>query len=106
MKNFVYGLIIFGVFGSSLIRDAKNVVSAKKDSPSSTVSAAPVSPSLDSAKQYKQKTVYDFDDDQIEGDLTRPDGELIDAGKRAKNSLLIKIREDFIPEMLKEVDSL
>lgn len=56
--------------------------------------------------QYKQKTVYDFDDDTVEGDLVRPDGEMIDSTKRAKHSSLIKIRENFIPEMLKSVESL
>ncbi len=51
--------------------------------------------------QYKQKTVYDFDDDTVEGDMVRPDGEFIDSKKAAKHSSLIKIRENFIPEMLK-----
>jgi len=56
--------------------------------------------------QYKSKTVYDFDDDVVEGDLVRPDGEMIDAKKGAKHSSLIKIRADFIPEMLKSADDL
>jgi hypothetical protein len=56
--------------------------------------------------QYKQKTVYDFDDDTVEGDLVRPDGEFIDSKRNAKHSSLIKIRENFIPEMLKSVEGL
>jgi len=56
--------------------------------------------------QYKQKTVYDFDDDTVEGDLVRPDGEFIDSKKGAKHSSLIKIRENFIPEMLKCVEGI
>jgi hypothetical protein len=56
--------------------------------------------------QYKSKTVYDFDDDTVEGDLVRPDGEMVDTRRGAKHSSLIKIRENFIPEMLKSVDSL
>lgn len=59
-----------------------------------------------SGVQYKQKTVYDFDDDTVEGDLVRPDGEMIDSTKKAKHSSLIKIRENFIPEMLKSVEGL
>jgi hypothetical protein len=55
---------------------------------------------------YKQKTVYDFDDDTVEGDLVRPDGEMVDSRKTAKHSSLIKIRESFIPEMLKSVEGL
>lgn len=55
---------------------------------------------------YKQKTVYDFDDDTVEGDLVRPDGEMIDSRNKAKHSSLIKIRENFIPEMLKTTEFL
>jgi len=56
--------------------------------------------------QYKQKTTYDFDDDTVEGDLVRPDGEMIDSRHKAKHSSLIKIRENFIPEMLKTTEFL
>ena len=55
---------------------------------------------------YKQKTVYDFDDDVVEGDLVRPDGEFIDTRRAAKHSSLIKIRADFIPEMLKSAEDI
>src|SRR3954447_17791390 len=56
--------------------------------------------------QYKSKTVYDFDDDVVEGDLVRPDGEFIDTRKGAKHSSLIKIRENFIPEMIKSAEDI
>jgi hypothetical protein len=56
--------------------------------------------------QYKQKTVYDFDDDTVEGDLVRPDGEFVDTRKGAKHSSLIKIRENFIPEMIKSAEDI
>lgn len=59
-----------------------------------------------SGVQYKSKTVYDFDDDTVEGDLVRPDGEMVDTRRGAKHSSLIKIRDNFIPEMLKSVESL
>ena len=54
--------------------------------------------------QYKKKTVYDFDDDLVEGDLARPDQEFVGVRKQAKHSSLIKIREHFIPEMLKSAE--
>jgi hypothetical protein len=50
--------------------------------------------------------VYDFDDDVVEGDLVRPDGEFVDSRKAAKHSSLIKIRADFIPEMLKSAEDI
>ena len=56
--------------------------------------------------KYKKKTVYDFDDDLVEGELQRPDGEFIDTQRRAKHSSLITIRADFIPEMLKSAEDI
>ncbi len=56
--------------------------------------------------QYKSKTVYDFDDDIVEGDLIRPEGELVDTRKGAKHSSLIKIRTHFVPEMLKSAEDI
>ncbi|HEX9290164.1 MAG TPA: adventurous gliding motility protein CglF [Anaeromyxobacteraceae bacterium] len=45
--------------------------------------------------EYEKKTVINFDDDTIQGDLTRPDGEYVEARKRVNHSNLIKIREDW-----------
>jgi hypothetical protein len=58
----------------------------------------------DENTQYKAKTVFDFDADNVEGDLQRPDGELIDSVRKVKHSSLIEIRKDFIPEMLKSLE--
>jgi hypothetical protein len=53
---------------------------------------------------YKARTVYDFEDDMVEGDLQRPDGELVNSLKKTDHSSLIEIRKDFIPEMLKSLE--
>jgi hypothetical protein len=58
----------------------------------------------DDGVQYKAKTVYDFEDDMVEGDLQRPDGELVNSLKKTEHSSLIEIRKDFIPEMLKSLE--
>ena len=55
---------------------------------------------------YKSTTKYDFDDDVVEGDLVRPDGEMVSTRKAAKHSSLIKIREHFINEMLKSAEDI
>ncbi len=49
----------------------------------------------ESRVEYEKKTVINFDDDTIQGDLTRPDGEYVEARKRVNHSNLIKIREDW-----------
>ena len=55
---------------------------------------------------YKSKTVYDFEDDNVEGDLQRPDGELANSINKAQHESLIEIRKDFIPEMLKSLEDI
>lgn len=60
----------------------------------------------DDNTQYKAKTVYDFEDDMVEGDLQRPDGELVNSLKKTEHSSLIEIRKDFIPEMLKSLEDI
>lgn len=55
---------------------------------------------------YKKETSYDFEDDNIDGALVKPDGALVGGELHGKTSSLIKIRQDFVPEMLKSVEDL
>ena len=55
---------------------------------------------------YKKTTEYSFDDDTIEGDLTKPDGEYVEARKKVKHSNLIKIREEFKDKVMQSVGEL
>ncbi|RDV38668.1 hypothetical protein DV096_07615 [Bradymonadaceae bacterium TMQ3] len=55
---------------------------------------------------YQEETTYDFDGEDLTGNLIRPDGENITGDQRGKTSSLINIRQDFIPEMLKSVETL
>ena len=50
--------------------------------------------------------VYDFSGDTIEGDLVKPEGSTVDARDFAKHSSLIRIRKDFIPEIIKSAEDL
>jgi hypothetical protein len=50
--------------------------------------------------------VYDFSGDTIEGDLIRPEGTTVDARDFAKHSSLIRIRQHFIPEIIKSAEDL
>jgi hypothetical protein len=55
---------------------------------------------------YEKKTVINFEDDTIQGDLTRPDGEYVEARKKVKHSNLIRIREEFRQKVLKTAGEL
>ncbi len=55
---------------------------------------------------YKKQTEYSFEDDTIEGDLTKPDGEYVEARKKVQHSNLIKIRTEFKAKVLQSVGEL
>ena len=55
---------------------------------------------------YKKTTEYSFDDDTIEGDLTKPDGEYVEGRSKVKHSNLIKIREEFKDKVMQSVGEL
>lgn len=57
----------------------------------------------DAASKVK---VYDFSGDTIEGDLVKPEGTDLNARDFAKHSSLIRIRKDFIPEIIKSAEDL
>jgi hypothetical protein len=56
--------------------------------------------------QESGSTSYDFEDDLVQGDLVRPDGENLMVRRKGARESLIKIREHFIPELLKSVENL
>jgi len=53
-----------------------------------------------------RETTYDFSDDIVEGELVRPDGELIEGSRHDRGSSLITIREHFIDKMIESVEDL
>lgn len=55
---------------------------------------------------YKKRTIIDFSDVTIEGELTKPQGSYISIRRGSKFNKLIKIREDFKPEMDMSLDNL
>jgi hypothetical protein len=55
---------------------------------------------------YEKKTIINFEDDTIQGDLTRPDGEYVEVRKKVAHSNLIRVREDFRSKVLQSVGEL
>jgi hypothetical protein len=98
MKNPL--IIGFALLGGMALAAPSTVLAQDK----AAAPAAAAAPADGDNVQYKAKTVYDFEDDTVEGDLQRPDGELVSSQKKAEHSSLIEIRKDFIPEMLKSLE--
>ena len=49
---------------------------------------------------------FNFTDELVQGQLVRPDGESTRVRRRGSGISLIRIREHFVPEMLKSVENL
>ena len=66
-----------------------------------------VSPSISSAQEEKPKVkTFDFSGDDIDGELVKPDGEFVDPRQFASHTNLIRIRKDFIKEIVKSAEDL
>ena len=55
---------------------------------------------------YQRKTVINFEDDTIEGDLKTPDGQYLESRKKMRHKSLIRIRTDFRREVMSSVADL
>jgi len=55
---------------------------------------------------YRKKTVIDFTDVTVEGELTKPEGSYVLNRKKTDFQSLIKVRDNFNPELQKSADNL
>lgn len=56
--------------------------------------------------EFKKKTVIDFSDVTIQGELTKPEGSYLLNRKKTKFKTLLKIRANFLPELFNSTDNL
>jgi hypothetical protein len=70
----------------------------------SAAAAAPADPGdADDAARKGEKggvTVYDFDDDNVDGEVLRPEGANLSSRGRVKHASLITIRPHFLRELI------
>jgi hypothetical protein len=55
---------------------------------------------------FRKKTVIDFTDVAVEGELTKPEGTYTLSKKKTRFSSLIKTRDNFVPELRDSKDNL
>jgi hypothetical protein len=60
----------------------------------------------DDRVEYRKKTVIDFSDVNIEGELTKPEGSYIKNRKKTRFRSLIELRGNFRPELRRSVSKL
>ena len=68
--------------------------------------AVPTGPGSDGNVEYRKVTEYDFEADVVEGSFVRPEGEFFSGNGNQAYGSLIRIREDFVPEMLKSAEDI
>ncbi len=73
---------------------------------STAVAAAQDGPPPADESGADKVTSYDFDDDVLTGDLVRPDGEMLQVRRAGDRNSLIRVREHFVPELMKSVEDL
>jgi len=54
----------------------------------------------------RKKTMIDFTDVAVEGDLTKPEGSYVLDRNKTRFQSLVKIRDNFVPELQKSADNL
>ena len=52
------------------------------------------------AAQRQRRTILHFGEDDIRGDITRPDGELVQAPRKVDEQSLLRVRRSFVDRAL------
>jgi hypothetical protein len=64
------------------------------------VKVAPAQQRSDQTAARPRRTIIHFGEDDIRGDITRPDGELVQAPRRVAEGSLLRMRRSFIDRAL------
>jgi len=54
----------------------------------------------------RKRTVIDFNDVTVEGELTKPEGSYVPSRNRTRFRSLVRLRDNFNPELQKSADNL
>ncbi len=90
---------ICGVAAAVACATAPAVVAAQSQGPQRVVQQS-------DRTVYKRKTVIDFSDVTIQGELTKPEGSYLLNRKKTKFKTLLQIRADFLQELFNSTDNL
>jgi hypothetical protein len=96
MKKLILGVVIALAVGMSMTAFAQEEPTEATDK---------VVQEQDVTK-FKKKTVIDFSDVTIQGELTKPEGSYLLNRKKTNFRSLLKTRTNFLPELLNSTDNL
>ena len=103
MRTKAVKLIIAVVLTGALLNLGSHV-SAQDLAPAAPTKAETKSAGVGGGSGEKKKTKIDFEDELVEGELKKPELFYLLQKKQFNFKRLIKLREDFLPEMRRDAD--
>lgn len=100
MKRFMASMLALGIMTMGGLASAQQKPPTK---PAAKPAAGATGGTTTAAPRVRN---YDFDADFIDGELVRPDGELLSARGKVEHGSLIRVRDNFIPEIVKSAEDL
>ena len=82
------------------------VASPRVAGPPAAPAAVVVPPRPQPAPVHPAVQHFDFDGDQVEGEIQRPDGDVIPGARKTRHQSLIEIPRDFVPAVVKSVEDM
>jgi len=85
---------------------AEGTALAQKKDAAAKPAAPAAKPAAPSAAPVKPPKQYSFDADEIQGELVNPTGDFKTVRTFAEHGSLIRVRADFVPEIVKSAEDL
>jgi hypothetical protein len=109
-KAFVIGIMVCafltGVMALGFVMSYPHAAEAQDSEAASPAPPPPSSASKSKASGEKKKTNIDFEDELVEGELKKPELFYLLQKKQFNFRRLIKLRENFLPEMRRDGDEI
>jgi hypothetical protein len=108
MKHHTTKRTMRSIFGLTLLvslalAPATRLAAAPRDTEGADTSASPPRPDVTDVPAVQR---FEFQDEDVLGDTTGPEGEPLTVVVPAKHPSLIEIRRHFVPEMVKSLEDL
>lgn len=101
---FITGALATVIFNLGAPAFAEEQMAPPEDTPAPAAEKAMTAKPSAAAKGEKKKTKIDFEDELVEGELKKPELFYLLQKKQFNFKRLIKLREDFLPEMRRDAD--
>ncbi|HSI04633.1 MAG: hypothetical protein ACAI38_12520 [Myxococcota bacterium] len=92
--------ILLLVLTLALLPTAASAQGRPRDAAKPSEAPAKTAPDPKERVVFKKRTIIDFTGSLVEGDLIKPEGSYVVSRKASRFSTLIRVRENFLPELI------